>query len=89
MNRCSTATSLDHGLAWLVSRGQNRREDKEPTMTTATLRPSPAAERIAALLDLARERDDEPNQDYPELVALIEAAARRRTEPQLRRRPRR
>jgi hypothetical protein len=58
-------------------------------MTSATLRPSPAAERIAALLELARERDEEPDQDYPELVALLEAAARRRAEPQPRRRPRR
>jgi hypothetical protein len=69
--------------------GQNRRYDKEPTMTTATLRPSPAAERLAALQELARERDEEPDQDYPELVALLEATARRRAEPPPRRRPRR
>lgn len=54
-------------------------------MTTETPRPSPAAERLAALLDLARERDDEPDLDYPELVALLEATARQRTP----RRPRR
>jgi hypothetical protein len=58
-------------------------------MTSTTHRASPTAERIAALLELARERDEEPNQDYPELVALLEAAARRRAEPQPRRRPRR
>jgi hypothetical protein len=58
-------------------------------MTNAIHRPSPAAERLATLLDLARERDEDPDQDYPELVALLEAAARRRAEPQPRRRPRR
>ena len=42
--------------------------------------------RLAALLELARERDDEPDLDYPELVALLEAEARRE---QLRRRRRR
>jgi hypothetical protein len=57
-------------------------------MTTETPRPSPAAERLATLLDLARERDDEPDMDYPELVALLEATARRRAEPPPRR-PRR
>jgi hypothetical protein len=57
-------------------------------MTTTTPRPSPAAERLAALLELARERDDEPDLDYPELVALLEATARRRAEP-MPRRPRR
>jgi len=77
VNRCSTATSLDAGLTWLVTRGQNRRADKEPTMTTTEQRPRPAAERLAALIELARERDDEPNLDYPELVALLEAEAQR------------
>jgi hypothetical protein len=37
----------------------------------------PQTERLAALLELARERDDEPDLDYPELVALLEAEARR------------
>lgn len=55
-------------------------------MTTPTPRPSPAAERLAALRDLARERDDEPDLDYPELVALIETVARQRTPRRLRRR---
>ena len=46
-------------------------------MTTEPQRPRPATERLAALLELARERDDEPDMDYPELVALLEAEARR------------
>jgi len=46
-------------------------------MTTTEQRPRPAAERLAALIELARERDDEPNLDYPELVALLEAEAQR------------
>lgn len=55
-------------------------------MTTTTQRPTPTTERLAALLDLARDRGDEPDLDYPELVALLEAEARRE---QLRRRRRR
>lgn len=47
-------------------------------MTTTTQRPTATAERLAALIELARERDDEPNLDYPELVVLLEAEARRR-----------
>lgn len=46
-------------------------------MTTTMQRPRPEQERLAALLELARERDDEPDLDYPELVALLEAEARR------------
>ena len=34
-------------------------------------------ERLAALIELARERDDEPDLDYPELVVLLESEARR------------
>ena len=55
-------------------------------MTTTMQRPAATAERLAALLELARERDDEPDLDYPELIALLEAEARRE---QLRRRRRR
>jgi len=46
-------------------------------MTTEPQRPSPTTERLAALIELARERDDEPDLDYPELVVLLEAEARR------------
>lgn len=46
-------------------------------MTTTTQRPTATAERLAALTELARERDDEPDLDYPELVVLLEAEARR------------
>lgn len=45
-------------------------------MTTELQRPSPQRDRLAALLELAREQD-EPDLDYPELVALLEADARR------------
>lgn len=45
-------------------------------MTTTEQRPRPATERLATLIELAREQD-EPNHDYPELVALLEAEARR------------
>lgn len=45
-------------------------------MTTAEQRPSPTADRLAALLEIARELD-EPDGDYPELVALLEAETRR------------
>ena len=54
-------------------------------MTTTTQRPTATAERLAALIELARERD-EPDLDYPELVVLLEAEARRE---RLRRRRRR
>jgi hypothetical protein len=40
--------------------------------------------RLAALLELARERDD-PNLDYPELVALLEADSRRQQQRRRRR----
>jgi hypothetical protein len=75
MNRRFTATSLAPGLAWLVAHGQNRRAAKEPVMSTTMQRPRPEQERLAALLELARERDDEPDLDYPELVVLLEAEA--------------
>ena len=54
-------------------------------MTTAPQRPRPEDERLAALLDLARERDDEPDLDYPELVALLEADSRREQQRRQRR----
>jgi hypothetical protein len=46
-------------------------------MTTTLPRPTATTERIAALLELARERDDEPDFDYPELLVLLEAETRR------------
>jgi hypothetical protein len=55
-------------------------------MTTTMQRPRPEQERLAALLELARERDDEPDLDYPELVVRLEAGASRE---RLRRRRRR
>jgi len=84
VNRRCTATSLDAGLTWLVTRGQNRRADKEPTMTTTEQRPRPATERLATLLQIAREQD-EPDLDYPELVALLEAEAQRQQQRRRRR----
>lgn len=45
-------------------------------MTTKPQRPRPQSDRLATLLEIAREQD-EPNLDYPELVALLEAEARR------------
>jgi len=53
-------------------------------MRTTEQRPSPATDRLAALLELAREQD-EPNLDYPELVALLEAEARRQRQRRHRR----
>lgn len=53
-------------------------------MTTKSKRPNPAADRLAALLEIAREQD-EPNGDYPELIALLEAEARRKQRRQRRR----
>lgn len=55
-------------------------------MTTTTQRPTATAERLAALIELARERDDDPDIDYPELVVLLEAEARRLKERRQRRR---
>lgn len=53
-------------------------------MTTELQRPSPQRDRLAALLELAREQDEcrrHPRRvhdlDYPELVILLEAEARR------------
>ena len=54
-------------------------------MTTTTQRPTATAERLAALTELARERDDEPDLDYPELVALLEADSRRQQQRRRRR----
>jgi len=54
-------------------------------MTTTEQRPRPAHERLATLLQIARERDDEPNLDYPELVALLEAEAQRQQQRRRRR----
>ena len=56
-------------------------------MTTTVQRPTASTERLAALLELARERDDDPNLDYPELVVLLEAEAHRQKERRRRRRP--
>jgi len=84
VNRRAAATSLDTGLSWLVARGQNRRADKEPAMTTTEQRPRPETERLATLLQIAREQD-EPNLDYPELVALLEAEAQRQQQRRRRR----
>ncbi len=42
--------------------------------------------RLAALLELAHERDDEPDFDYPELIVLLEAEARREQQRRRRRR---
>lgn len=56
-------------------------------MTTTMQRPTATTERLAALLELARERDDEPDLDYPELVVLLEAEARRQKERRRRRCP--
>lgn len=56
-------------------------------MTTTMQRLTATTERLAALLELARERDDEPDLDYPELVVLLEAEARRQKERRRRRRP--
>jgi hypothetical protein len=53
-------------------------------MTTEPQRPSPQHDRLVTLLELAREQD-EPNLDYPELVALLEAEARRQRQRQRRR----
>lgn len=46
-------------------------------MTTEQQRPDPTAERLAALLELAREHDEQADFDYPELVVLLEAETRR------------
>lgn len=46
-------------------------------MTTEQQGPSPENERLAALIDLAREHDEQADFDYPELVVLLEAEARR------------
>jgi hypothetical protein len=54
-------------------------------MTIEPQRHNPQSERLAALIELAREHDDDPDFDYPELVVLLEAEARRE---QLRRRRR-
>ena len=43
---------------------------------TTMQRPTTTTERLAALLELAHERDDEPDFDYPELIALLEAESR-------------
>jgi hypothetical protein len=43
---------------------------------TTTQRPTATTERLAALLELAHERDDDRDFDYPELIALLEAEAR-------------
>ena len=53
-------------------------------MTTTEQRPRPETQRLTALLELAREQD-EPNLDYPELVALLEAEARRERQRRRRR----
>ena len=45
-------------------------------MATELQRPSPQRDRLITLLEIAREQD-EPDLDYPELVALLEAEARR------------
>jgi hypothetical protein len=55
-------------------------------MTTTLPRPTATTERIATLLDLARDRDDEPDFDYPELITLLEAEARREQRRRRRRR---
>lgn len=55
-------------------------------MTTTMQRPRPTTERLAALLALARERDDEPDLDYPEIIALLEAEAGREEQRRRRRR---
>jgi hypothetical protein len=55
-------------------------------MTTTLPRPTATTERLAALLELAHERDDEPNFDYPELITLLEAEARREQRRRRRRR---
>jgi hypothetical protein len=55
-------------------------------MTTTLPRPKATTERIAALLELAHERDDEPDLDYPELIALLEAEARNEQRRRRRRR---
>lgn len=54
-------------------------------MTTELQRSSPQSDRLAALLELAREQD-EPDLDYPELVALLEAEARRQRQRRRRQR---
>jgi len=53
-------------------------------MTTTEQRPRPATQRLATLLQIAREQD-EPDLDYPELVALLEAEAQRQQQRQRRR----
>jgi hypothetical protein len=53
---------------------------------TTTQCPNATIERIAALLELAHERDDEPDFDYPELLVLLEAEARREQRRRRRRR---
>ena len=53
-------------------------------MTTNEQRPRPAHERLATLLQIAREQD-EPDLDYPELVALLEAEAQRQQQRRRRR----
>jgi len=63
----------------LVARWQNRRS-KEPAMKTkpAAKTATADAERIAALIELAREHDEDVTYiDYPELMVLLAKQARR------------
>lgn len=53
-------------------------------MTTELQRPSPQNDRLVTLLEIAREQD-EPDLDYPELVALLEAEAQRQRQRRRRR----